>query len=37
VIELYYNLVKAGKRTLMQVPEKYRTDVQALIAEREEV
>ena len=30
MIELYFQLVKAGKRTIGQVPERYRTDVQAL-------
>lgn len=31
MIELYFQLVKAGKRTIGQVPERYRTDVQALL------
>lgn len=31
MVELYYTLVKAGKRTIDQVPEKFRADVQALL------
>lgn len=31
MIELYYALVKNGKRTIEQVPEKFRTDVKALL------
>ena len=31
MIELYYNLVIAGKRTIEQVPDRYRVDVQALL------
>ncbi|OPX93979.1 MAG: hypothetical protein A4E53_00142 [Pelotomaculum sp. PtaB.Bin104] len=31
MIELYYRLVAEGKRTIDQVPERYRADVQALI------
>lgn len=31
MVELYYNLVKAGKRTIEQVPERYRAEVQALL------
>lgn len=29
MVELYYTLVKEGKRTIDQVPEKYRAEVQA--------
>lgn len=28
MIELYYLLVKAGKRTIDQIPEQYRLQVQ---------
>jgi len=31
MIELYYRLVKEGKRTIDQVPERYRAEVQALL------
>jgi hypothetical protein len=31
MIELYYRLVKAGRRSIVQVPENMRADVQALI------
>lgn len=31
MIKLYYALVIAGVRTIDQVPEKYRVDVQALL------
>jgi hypothetical protein len=31
MIELYYKLVKEGKRTIDQVPEKFRAEVQAMI------
>lgn len=31
MIELYYRLVRENKRTIEQVPEKYRTEVQALL------
>ncbi|WP_018213730.1 CD1375 family protein [Desulfitobacterium hafniense] len=31
MIELYYNLVIVGKRTIEQVPDRYRVDVQALL------
>lgn len=34
MIELYYNLIKAGKRTLEQVPESLRAQVEALLIER---
>jgi hypothetical protein len=31
MIELYYRLVTEGKRTIEQVPERYRSEVQALL------
>ena len=31
MIELYYQLVKAGKRTIEQVPERYRAEVQEML------
>lgn len=31
MIELYYTLVKAGRRTIEQVPERYWAEVQALL------
>lgn len=31
MIELFYTLVKAGRRTIDQVPERYRAEVQALL------
>ena len=31
MIELYYTLVKEGRRTIEQVPERYRVEVQAMI------
>jgi hypothetical protein len=31
MVELYYALVKAGKRTIDQVPLQFRADVQALL------
>ena len=31
MIELYYTLVKEGRRTIEQVPERYRAEVQAKI------
>ncbi len=31
MIELYYNLVKAGRRTIGQVPDRYRAEVQAML------
>lgn len=33
MVELYVELVKAGKRTLASVPEKYRSEVEARIEE----
>ena len=36
MVELYFNLVKGGRRTLEQVPEKYRADVQLLLNMGEE-
>lgn len=29
--KVYYSLIKKGLRTIEQVPEKYREDVQALL------
>ena len=31
MIELYYQLVIAGKRTIEQVPERYRAEVQEML------
>lgn len=31
MVELYFQLIKAGKRMIDQVPEKFRADVQALL------
>lgn len=31
MIELYYTLVKEGRRTIDQVPPRYREEVQAMI------
>lgn len=31
MVEMYYKLVKEGRRTIEQVPEKYREAVQALL------
>lgn len=31
MIELYYTLVKEGRRTIEQVPERYRVEVQAML------
>lgn len=31
MIELYYKLVKENRRTIEQVPEMYRAEVQALL------
>lgn len=31
MVELYYKLVIASRRTLEQVPEKYRAEVEALL------
>lgn len=31
MIELYYTLVKEGRRTIDQVPERYRAEVQAML------
>jgi hypothetical protein len=31
MVEMYLKLVKEGRRTIEQVPEKYRADVQALL------
>ena len=29
--KIYYNLIMAGKRTLDQVPSKWRTEVEAML------
>ncbi len=29
--QLYYTLVKEGRRTIEQVPERYRAEVQAML------
>lgn len=29
--KIYYNLIKSGKRTIDQVPQVWRNDVQALL------
>jgi len=34
MIELYYTLVKMGRRTIEQVPTQFRVAVQELLAER---
>lgn len=31
MIQIYYNLVKAGKKTIDEVPENIREDVKALL------
>jgi hypothetical protein len=31
MVELYFRLIKEGKRTIEQVPERYRADVQAML------
>lgn len=31
MVEMYYKLVKDGRRTIEQVPEKYRSEVQSLL------
>lgn len=31
IIEVYYRLVKAGRRTIESIPEQHRSDVQALV------
>jgi hypothetical protein len=31
MVELYYTLVKEGRRTIEQVPERYKADVQAML------
>ena len=33
MVDLYYILVKEGKRTIEQVPERFRADVQARFSE----
>ncbi len=31
MVELYFTLVKEGRRTIAQVPTRYRAEVQALL------
>jgi hypothetical protein len=31
MVELYYKLVYEGRRTIDQVPERYRVEVQAML------
>lgn len=31
MVELYYTLIKEGRRTIEQVPERYRAEVQAIL------
>ncbi|MGN0317817.1 MAG: CD1375 family protein [Lachnospira sp.] len=31
MVELYYKLIKAGRKTITEIPLKYREDVQALL------
>ncbi len=31
MVQLYYTLVKEGRRTIEQVPERYRAEVQAML------
>lgn len=31
MVELYFKLVREGRRTIEQVPEKFRAEVQALL------
>lgn len=31
MVELYFKLVKEGRRTIEQVPERFREDVQAML------
>lgn len=31
MVKIYYNLIMAGKRTLDQVPSKWRTEVEAML------
>ena len=31
MVELYYTLIKVGRRSIDQVPERYRAEVQALL------
>lgn len=33
MVMIYYRLVKAGKRTLDEVPEKYREEVRKMLEE----
>ncbi len=31
MVELYYKLIKAGRKTIDEVPEKFKAEVQALL------
>jgi len=31
MVELYYKLVKEGRKTIDQVPERYQSEVQAML------
>jgi len=31
MVDLYYKLIKAGRKTIANVPEKFRAEVQALL------
>jgi hypothetical protein len=31
MVELYYKLIREGKRTIDQIPERYREEVQAML------
>lgn len=31
MVQLYYTLVKEGRRTIEQVPDRYRAEVQAML------
>lgn len=31
MVELYYKLIKAGKKTIEEIPDKFKIDVQALL------
>ena len=35
MVQLYYTLVKEGRRTIEQVPERYRAEVLALLESSE--
>ncbi|HZJ83437.1 MAG TPA: CD1375 family protein [Clostridia bacterium] len=34
MVELYYTLVKQGRRTIERVPERYRAEVQGLLDDK---